>query len=380
MRLRFLLVIVVVLLQCAGGLRIGPPVAVAGMPDGRYLYVASPGIRNYLEYGGHGLLVFSIDNDHRFVKRIPIGGVDNDGRPINVKGVCASPITNRIYISTLTTLMCLDLLSDQLLWEKSYDGGCDRMSITPNGRLIFLPSLEKGHWHVVEALSGDVVGRIEPQSGAHNTICGLSGRYAYLAGLRSPVLTITQTHDHAVVKTCGPFSNNIRPFTVNGSETLVFVCINDCLGFEIGDLTTGRKLHRVEVEGFQKGAVKRHGCPSHGIGLSPDESELWVTDGANSHVHVFDATVMPPKQVASLQVRDQPGWVTFSIDGRFAYPSSGDVFERRSRKLVAQLTDEEGRDVGSEKMLEIDWQDGDVVRTGDQFGLGLRMSRVNRNH
>jgi len=37
----------------------------------------------------------------------------------------------------------------------------------------------------------------------------------------------------------------------------------------------------------------------HGIALSPDESELWLADAANSRVHVFDATSMPPKQLAS---------------------------------------------------------------------------------
>src|SRR6476620_764013 len=31
----------------------------------RLLYVATPGIRNYLEYGGHGLLVFDMDDGHR---------------------------------------------------------------------------------------------------------------------------------------------------------------------------------------------------------------------------------------------------------------------------------------------------------------------------
>ena len=30
----------------------------------RYLYVAVPGIRDYLGYGGHGLLVFDINNNH----------------------------------------------------------------------------------------------------------------------------------------------------------------------------------------------------------------------------------------------------------------------------------------------------------------------------
>jgi len=35
--------------------------------DGRFLYVAAPGIRDYLEFGGHGVLVFDIDHGHRFV-------------------------------------------------------------------------------------------------------------------------------------------------------------------------------------------------------------------------------------------------------------------------------------------------------------------------
>ncbi len=74
--------------------------------------------------------------------------------------------------------------------------------------------------------------------------------------------------------------------------------VNELLGFEVGDLVSGRKLHRVEVAGFKKGPTKRHGCPSHGIGLTPDEKELWLTDSFNTRLHIFDATVMPPQQVA----------------------------------------------------------------------------------
>ena len=48
-----------------------------GAEERRLLYVAAPGIRDYLEYGGHGLLVFDIDDGHRFVKRIPTAGLDD---------------------------------------------------------------------------------------------------------------------------------------------------------------------------------------------------------------------------------------------------------------------------------------------------------------
>lgn len=104
--------------------------------------------------------------------------------------------------------------------------------------------------------------------------------------------------------------------------------------------------------------------------MAPDETELWVADGHNSHMHVFDAAREPPVQVASIPVRDQPGWITFRIDGAFAWPSSGEVIDRATRTTVGLLTDEHGAAVASEKMLEIDFQDGNPVRAGNQFGLG----------
>ncbi len=338
--------------------------------EGRQLYVAVPGLRNYLEYGGHGVLVFDIDDGHKFVKRIPTAGIDENGKPINVKGICANAQTRRLYVSTIKTLQSLDLMTGKLLWEKTYDGGCDRMALAPDGKVIYVPSFEKDHWNVVDGLTGAVIGRIEPKSGAHNTVYGLDGKQVYMAGLRSPLLTVAETTTHTTSKTVGPFSASIRPFTVNGKQTLCFVCLNDLLGFEVGNIQTGEKLHRVEVAGFQKGPVKRHGCPSHGIGLTPDEKEIWVCDAFNQQMHIFDATVMPPRQTASLKVRDEPGWVTFSLDGKFAYPSTGEVFDVATRKVIATLTDENGTAVQSEKMLEIDWRGNEPIRTGDQFGVG----------
>ena len=336
----------------------------------RLLYVAVPGIRNYLEYGGHGLLVFDINDGHRFVKRIPTAGFGKDGKPLNVKGICASATRHRIYISTIETLTCLDLITEKVLWERTYDGGCDRMAMSPDGAVIYQPSFEKDHWHVVDAATGEVIAKITPKSGAHNTVFGPSGKVAYLAGLKSPLLTVSDTSRHTAARTIGPFSASIRPFTVNGRETLCFVNVNELLGFEVGDLMTGKMLHRVEVQGFQKGPVKRHGCPSHGIGLTPDEKELWIADATNRRMHVFDSTAMPPMQLVSIEVRDEPGWITFSLDGKFAYPSTGDIIEVATHRIVAGLKDETGAIVQSEKLLEVDFQDSEPIRNSDQFGIG----------
>jgi len=336
----------------------------------RYLYAAVPGVRDLLEYGGHGILVFDIDNGHKFVRRIPASGKDKNGKPLNVKGICANATTGRLYVSTIVSLQCFDLATDKLLWEQKPAGGCDRMSLTPNGKTLFVPSFEGPHWNIINAATGETITKITPNSGAHNTIVGPNGKFAYLAGLKSNTLTIVDTKSHGVVGTCGPFTKEIRPFTVNAAGTRVYVNVNDLLGFEVGDLTTGTMLFRVPVEDFKKGAVKRHGCPSHGIGLTVDEKELWVTDAHNKQMHIFDNTVEPPKIAAHVTLRDEPGWISFGLDGKFAYPSTGDVVDIATRKIVTTLSDEEGRAVQCEKMLEIDFADGQPVRAGDQFGFG----------
>lgn len=360
---------VIVLFGALNGRSIKP--VDATIRERRLLYLAAPGIRNYLEHGGHGLLVFDIDNGHRFVKRIPTAGVDASGKPLNTKGIVASATTKRIWISTTQTLISIDLLTEKVLWEKPYEGGCDRMALSPDGKVIYLPSLEKDHWHIVDALTGEVIRRLEPKSGAHNTVFGPDGKRVYLAGLKSTWLNVANTADHSLQKPVGPFSNVIRPLTINGSQTLCFVNVNELLGFEIGDLRTGRMLHRIEVQGYERGPVKRHSCPSHGIALTPDEKEIWVCDAFNQRLHIFDARVMPPKQVASIQLhREQPGWITFSIDGRYAYPSTGEVIDVRTHKIVTGLKDENGVDVHSEKLLEIDFSGDQPIRTGDQFGIG----------
>ena len=355
---------------------LGLPALLPGQADGaqerHLIYVATPGIRNYVEFGGTGILVFDRDKDHRFVKRIPTWDVPAGQMPENIKGIAANAKTGKIYISTPKRVACLDLTTEKMVWEKTYEGGCDRMALSPDGKVMYVPSFEGPHWHVVDAATGTVISKIEPKSGAHNTVYGPDGAYAYLAGLRSPLLSVADTRTHTVTKTIGPFSHSIRPFTVNGSQTLCFVNVNGLLGFEVGDLRSGKMLHRVEVTGYEKGPVKRHGCPSHGIGLTPDEKEIWLADGANNSVHIFDATVMPPKQMASLKLREQPGWVTFSIDGRYAYPSTGEVFETRTKRMAATLEDETGRQVHSEKLLEIVFKDGKPVRAGDQFGIGAK--------
>ena len=58
------------------------------------------------------------------------------------------------------------------------------------------------------------------------------------------------------------------------------------------------------------------------------------------------------------------------MDGLYAYPSSGEVIDVKTRKILTILKDENYNTVSSEKIIELIMSDGKVTRAGDQFGLG----------
>jgi hypothetical protein len=57
--------------------------------------------------------------------------------------------------------------------------------------------------------------------------------------------------------------------------------------------------------------------------------------------------------------KDQPhpGWLTFGINGQYAYPDGGAVIDAQSKKVVARIPT-------SEKMIEIDFENGKPVAAG----------------
>ncbi|MDB4926710.1 hypothetical protein [Mucilaginibacter sp.] len=345
----------------------------APLMNGRYLFVAVPGVRDYLGYGGHGLLIFDIDHGHKFIKRIPFNGLHpKNGLPSNIKGIGVSIPLHSVYVTTLESLQRIDIVTGKLVWEKPIEFGCDRLSVAPDGKTMYLPSLENHYWSVIDCETGNVIKRIDGFNATHNTIYGLNGDRVYLADLKNTMVKIADPKTNTVVGEVGPFANFIRPLTVNGKGTRIFVNCNELLGFEVGDLTTGKKIAHVVVEGWDKGPVRRHGCPSHGIGLTPDEKEIWLCDGFNMRLHIFSG-VEPYQQLTTIPVQDMPGWITFTLDGKYAYPSSGEVIDVKTRKILTVLKDENYNTVASEKLLEIDFKDGKPVKAGDQFGLGRVM-------
>src|SRR4029453_17870472 len=86
-----------------------------------YLYVALPGSDDSNPDRSVRILVFDILNAHRFVRSIPVWPAGRGEDAEVVRGTAASARTGRFYISTTRRLAAIDLKTEKIVWERSYE-------------------------------------------------------------------------------------------------------------------------------------------------------------------------------------------------------------------------------------------------------------------
>ncbi len=333
----------------------------------RYLYLASPDGAQMDNASGKGILVFDIDAGFKFVKRIA-----NENFVHGVRGMTGCLTTHSLYYSIgAQRLGRFDLETEKVVWDKVVSGGCDRSSVTLDGSKVFAPTGwweqgDSGGFIVVDGATGDELHRIKVGKGAHNSIMSLDGQRLYL-GTTTTLTVFAAGDEHVIQQIPDVGESGVFPYTIDSKQRYAFVCLGKHVGFDVVDLAQGKPIHRV-LAGESPIAHR-----THGAALTPDETELWISDQAGKQLFVFDATVMPPKEKGHVDLSiGGHGWVNFSLDGHFAWCHTPDVFDAKTRQQVATLRDENGKPFCSSKLIEVHFQHGKVIRMSSEFGLGRR--------
>ena len=325
------------------------------------------------------LYVYDLDNSFALVTQLNIPTAYTG---VDVRGLVADASAGMLYIShgcyylpgpTICGgkggyLAKYNFLTNQLVWDVEYSTGIDSHSITPDGKTIYMPLGENSGsslWDIIDTSTGSVVGTIDSgQTGSHNTIVSNDGTHVFMGSTHGAYLAEAGTATQAILQKVGPTQNSsIRPFTIDSTQTFSFTTSTDFLGFQVGDITTGTILYSVPVGGSFAAACAAHpGQPcSHGITLSPDDKEIYVTDIYNNYMHVYDVSGLPgtaPSLVADIPLAHPfatTGWPTHTRDGRYVLVGgSGDVIDTTTHQVVGYIPA-----LGqTEKFTEIDFQNG----------------------
>ena len=357
-------------------------------PPVRHLvYIATPGDNGTDNQSG--VVVLDADKDYSFLKRISYDLPASKMPGPKVSGITVSVPLQMLYVTTDGYMMAFDLATDKIAWtfngetapvartRGAASGCCERPWTLPDGKTLLVGSSYNAWWYYIDGATGKVLGKLPvPDSPvAHNLAVTADGQLGVLGSMSSPPkagVTVIDVPTRKVLRYM-TFSEMVRPLTINHDGSLVYVNVNDLIGFEIGDVKTGKMLKRYEIPGD---AWKGKGY-SHGIGMTPDESEIWVADPVNGLWHVWDnpGDGRNPVYNASKTIKPSAGvahsWIDMTNDGKLALLGDSVVVDVKTHKEIAVLKDEYGRRiVHTEKALFLNFQDGKLIEANNQFAIG----------
>src|SRR6516165_5129039 len=320
--------------------------------------------------------VYDIAAEHRLIKTIRT--VPNVA---DVRGVAASAVTGKLYVayidvSGIGMVYCLNIYDDTIFWNRPISPGVDRLAIDPDGLLLYIPTWEGGsadYINVVDANTGEVARKVHFSNRSHDTLYPLSG----------PIFQETKATDGSgnylylidpksyAVSRVGPYSGVLGPYAVDSASNYVVNNVMHLWGMQVANLKTGQIItaslpdHPPDDPGLL-----------HGIGWTPDQSEVWESSSGNDpHVYVWamDNPMVPVlKQTLTLKSGRGSHWLTFDVTGDHGYVAPGkgsndgtEIFDPRTHASLGVIG-------SSEDMIAIEFVDGKISRLGDQYGIGRR--------
>jgi YVTN family beta-propeller protein len=263
-----------------------------------------------------------------------------------VHGVCAPANGEKLFftIELEKAFKVVDTATNQVTQTIALPGLPNQCASTPDGHYVAVPIRSGDSVVIIDIPMGKIVNEL-PVKMPHN---------AYNTG-RNDVLYVSSMGDHQInridLKTMEytdkiPTDGIPRPYAVTKNEKTLYVALSDYHGFEIVDIASKKQIARVDLPAAPPAdcELEPH-TETHGLALSPNEKELWVTSLADGGVYVYDiATKNFSKEILTGAC---PNWIGFSPDGKYVTVSncgSNDaaIIDAKSRQVLAKVPTGEG--------------------------------------
>ena len=177
----------------------------------------------------------------------------------------------------------------------------------------------------------------------HNALNNGSNRYFFVSSMGSHEINIIDLvkMDYAAVI---PVGGRPRPFVVTPDGNTMYVALANLHGFVIVDIPAKRVIQRVEIPAqhatLRPLQFETSDTTTHGLGLTPDGRELWVTSLLDDCIYIYD--VKAKKTTGRVDTGEGPNWVSFSPDGKYVCVSNADsndvsIIDVKTRAEVSRV-------------------------------------------
>jgi len=261
----------------------------------------------------------------------------------NIHGLAIQADGRRLFatIESDSTLRVVGTATNKEIAAIKLTGRPNQCAVTPDGHYVAVPIRDKNAVDIVDVEQQKVVKTL-PVSQPHNAFNAGSNRYLFVSAMGTKQINVIDltTMAYSAKVTVGGIP---RPYVVTPDGATMYVAVTDLHGFMKVDVASG-KIERVEMPAENHTPKQRPYEPSntltHGLALSPNGAELWVTSLLDDSLYVYD--VKENKITGRVQVGDGPNWVTFSPDGKYVCVSNTgtddvSIIDVRTRREVKRV-------------------------------------------
>ncbi|HVN05470.1 MAG TPA: YncE family protein [Bryobacteraceae bacterium] len=256
-------------------------------------------------------------------------------------GLCAPTDGRRLFttIESEKNLKTIDTLSGKIIDTISVTGRPNECAATPDGRYVGVPIRDGDSVDIVDTRVRKVV-KVLPVKAPHNCFNAGSNRYMYVSSMGSNEIDVI---DLAAMQYSArvPVGGIPRPYAVSSDEKTLYTALTNLHGFAIADIPSRKVIDRVELPPAPPlNCPLEVNTPTHGLALTPDGKQLWVTSLADSGVYVYDLASRKTSHL--IHAGKCPNWIAISPDGKYAAVSNSDtndcsIIDTRTEREVARL-------------------------------------------
>jgi YVTN family beta-propeller protein len=247
-----------------------------------------------------------------------VGEIRTGERP---HGAAASADGRRFFttVETDQLLLVLDTATDRIVQSVKLSGLPNQCAVTPDGRYVGVPIRGGDSVDIVDVSQARVV-RSLPVKVPHNCYNARRNDHIFVTSMGEHKVSIIDLEGLAYIAHI-PVGGVPRPLAVTRDEKTLYCALSDLHGFVIADIPRLKVLDTVHLPPLPPDVqFPVPHTPTHGLELTPDEKELWVTSCGTDAVYVFDTSAR--QLVGKVGTGKGPNWVTFSPDGKYCCVSN----------------------------------------------------------
>jgi YVTN family beta-propeller protein len=282
----------------------------------------------------------SLGDDITVIDLATLRAVDDIKVGKHVHGIAAPADGRRLFVTIESerNLKVIDTATDKVVDTIPLTGRPNQCASTPDGRFVAAPIRDGNSVDVIDTTQHKVV-KVLPVKVPHNCFNAGSNQGLFVSSMGDHEIDLIDLKRMEYAAKI-PVEGVPRPYAVSQDGQWLYVALTDFHGFVIVNIPSRKQTRRVELPAAPPSTcpLEPH-TPTHGLAISPDGKELWVTSLGDNGVYVYSmATEQISKEIPTGRC---PNWVTFSPDGQYCCVSNSDsddcsIIDTGTRREVAR--------------------------------------------